>query len=420
MKRIIFLLGICALLQCIPAFSQVRNIHLSWDSSKEDATGKTMAITWAKDDVSKGAVQYATDSSLSNSHRTQATRAYSDAMQAYIYKATLKHLQPNTTYFYRCGSEEDGWSKIYSFQTAPPLGSQEKFVVGVWGDTQDNEFNTQFEKTEAIVHQMLEYPIQFTIHMGDIVNNGSMATSWRNFFRVAQPLNAIASFMPVTGNHDVVNDTADSGFQKPFPVFHELFNLPEKDTDYSFTYGNTHFVALSSGHAKGVEEAGATNWRYGKSSPEYKWLEADLAKARQNKAITWVIVYMHHPLYSFGWSHVQGWQERIAPLLDRYKVDLALAGHRHVYERHKAIRDNRIIALQDDHVYRSPAGTVYVTNGTAGGSPQGLGGSDMPSMVYTSPKKMYNYAVMIVDGNTITYDVYNLGGERIDYFKIVK
>jgi hypothetical protein len=97
-----------------------------------------------------------------------------------------------------------------------------------------------------------------------------------------------------------------------------------------------------------------------------------------------------------------------------------LAGHRHVYERHRAIRDNNVIAQTDNHVYQKPAGTVYITNGTAGGSPQGLGGSDMPSMIFTNPVKMYNYAIMAIEGNTITYDVYNEKGEKIDYFKLIK
>lgn len=416
MKQSICLLIIATLWQFNPSFSQVQNIHLSWNSTKKNATEETMSITWSDDKLNKGIVQYAVDSSLSESQ--QAEDEYSDDMQTYIFKATLQHLQPNTTYFYKCGSEKGGWSQTYSFQTAPPLGSGEKFIVGVWGDTQDNEFNTHFEKTETIVQQMLKYPIQFTIHMGDIVNNGSMVVSWDKLFHTIQPLSAIAPFMPVTGNHDVVNANTDPNFQKPFPVFHDLFSLPEDHLNYSFNYGNTHFVAISSGHAKGVEEAGQKNWLFGKASPEYQWLEKDLAQARQDKNITWIIMYMHHPPYSYGWSHVQGWQEHITPLLDKYKVDLCLSGHRHVYERHTAIRNNQVIPQKDMHTYQSPAGTVYITNGTAGGSPQGIGGSDLPSMVFTSPAKMYNYAIMTIQDNNISYDVYNHKNEKIDYFKI--
>jgi acid phosphatase type 7 len=418
MKRLIILYVLLALGQFSAAFAQPQNIHLSWNSTKKDATSNSMTITWSTDAQNKGTVKYATDKKL---RLTQSTSGkYSADAGIYVYTATLNDLKPSTTYYYQCGSDQDGWSAVYTFRTAPRPGRQDKFVVGVWGDTQDNEFNTQFEKTAAIVEQMRKYPLQFTIHMGDIVNTGSVIPSWQRLFQTTQPLNAIAPFMPVPGNHDVDNKLAAPGFQQPFPVFYDLFNLPGEDTDYSFNYGNTHFVALNSGHAKGVEEAGQTNWRYAKGSPEYRWLETDLARARQDKSITWIIVYMHHPLYSYGWSHVKGWQARITPLLDHYKVDLALAGHRHVYERHKAIRDGQAIPMTDPHIYHKPAGTVYITNGTAGGSPQGLGGSDMPSMAFTSGAKMYNFSIMTIEGNKILFEVYNEENKMIDHFRLSK
>jgi 3',5'-cyclic AMP phosphodiesterase CpdA len=309
-------------------------------------------------------------------------------------------------------------SSMSSFQTAPLVGSTQKIVVGVWGDTQNNEFNTQFEKSKIIVDKMLKHPIQFSIHMGDIIDEGSDAESWQAFLTVSQPLNIRAPFMPVTGNHDVVNDESRPDFQKPFQVYNDLFNLPRNNLDYSYDYGNTHFIAISSGHAKGAESTG--NFLYAKGSKEYKWLEKDLAKARKNKKIKWIILYMHHPLQSYGWSHVKGWQERIAPLVDKYQVDLCLQGHRHVYERHHALRNNEVVGRGDAHLYEKPQGTVYITNGTSGGSPQGLGGHNMASMAFTSNEKMYNYAIMTIEGETLYYDVFNQFDERIDYFQIKK
>ncbi|MBC7921540.1 MAG: metallophosphoesterase family protein [Ferruginibacter sp.] len=418
MKKSMSLCVLVALCQFYSASAQPRNVHLSWNGSARESTSTSMTITWSADAPNKGAVKYNTDQQLSLVR--PASEKYSTDASVYVYTATLNNLQPNTTYYYQCGADPGGWSQVYSFKTAPVLGSQDKFVVGVWGDTQDNEFNTQFEKTDTVVKLMRKFPIQFTIHTGDIVNTGSQVPSWLRLFATTQPINAIAPFMPVPGNHDVDNKLANPGFQKPFPVFYDLFNLPGEDTDYSFNYGNAHFVAINSGHAKGVEEANATNWRYATDSPEYQWLEKDLAQARQDKNTAWIIIYMHHPLYSFGWSHVQGWQERITPLLDKYNVDLALAGHRHVYERHRAIRNNKPIAMTDAHLYTKPAGTVYITNGTAGGSPQGLGGSDMPSMVFTSAAKMYNYSIMTIEGKRILYEVYNEKNEKIDHFKLSK
>lgn len=418
-KYFLFLLTFGLLFIHNPIFSQVEHIHLSWNTGKKIATSKTMAITWTNRNSKDDKIFYSEDKrNLSKS--VQPKKFYSTDLETYVYKAELKKLRPNTTYYYKCGSEEVGSGAVLSFKTGPSVGSQNKFVVGVWGDTQNNGENRQFEKTGEIIQEMIKHPLEFTIHMGDIVENGSEIESWKTFYKTTEPINTQVPFMPVTGNHDVCNDMEDPIFQQPFPVFHELFNLPRNNTDYSYSYGNTHFIALSSGHAKGVEEAGKDNWRYGKNSEEYTWLKKDLARARKDKNIKWIIVYMHHPLYSFGWSHVPGWQDRITPLLDKYKVDLALAGHRHVYERHKPIVKNKILSPQGKHEYLKPQGTIYITNGTAGGSPQGIGGKDMPSMMFTSSEKMYNYGIMTIEGEELNYEFFNEKGNRIDYFKIKK
>ncbi len=415
MKQFFLLLSLLAL-HAPALLAQPQQIHLSWNSMNKRATENTIAITWTNKYEEGAVVKFGTGKEMTQSAKAEGY--FSDSINTNIFKVNLKNLKPNTIYYYKCGSHNGEWSEMYSFKTAPVYGSKEKFVVGVWGDTQDNEFNTQFEKTAIIVNELKKYPIRFSIHMGDIVDNGSVVSKWKGLFNTTQAVNANAPFMPVTGNHDVDNDSTHAGYQKPFPVFYDFLNLPGNNINYSFNYGNTHFVAISSGHAKGAENSG--NFTFAPGSPEYHWLDADLAMARKDHKITWIIVYMHHPLYSFGWSHVTGWQQRITPLVDKYKVDLCLAGHRHVYERHKAIRNNEVLPQQDTHLYSKPAGTVYITNGTAGGSPQGLGGSDMPSMIYTNKAKMYNYAIMSIENRNITYEVYNEKGDQIDYFKLMK
>jgi 3',5'-cyclic AMP phosphodiesterase CpdA len=409
-------LVIFSLAVVISVVAQPQHIHLSWNSIKKNATSTTIAVTWTDTVLYKGKVRFGSDSMLSLNQ--QAVAHYGAETRLQVYTSVLKKLNAGTRYFYQCGSDEKGWSRVYAFTTGPPAGSNQKFVTGVWGDTQDNEFNTSFEKTALITERMRHYPLHFTIHMGDIVNNGDNVNSWKNLYKTTEPVNASAPFMPVTGNHDVNNDTASKDFQQPFPVFYELSRLPRNQTDYSFNYGNTHFVAISSGHAKGAENQG--NYRYAKGSPEYRWLEKDLAKARKDKNIRWIIMYMHHPPYSFGWSHVTGWQERITPFIDKYSVDLVMSGHRHVYERHRPIRNNKVLPVADPHVYDKPGGAVYITNGTAGGSPQGVGGKDMPSMIFTSPSRMYNYAIMTIEASRISYEVFDEKGEKVDYFTLLK
>ena len=64
-------------------------------------------------------------------------------------------------------------------------------------------------------------------------------------------------------------------------------NLPGNQLNYSYNCGNTHFVVINSGWAQGAEKVGKV--LFAKNSEEYRWLEADLAKACKNKNITWII-----------------------------------------------------------------------------------------------------------------------------------
>lgn len=397
--------------------SQPKGIRLSWNGSKKVSTSSTMAITWMNDKGGNDIVVFGTDSlQLNRTARTEMK--FIPTLATHMGKITLKKLSPATYYYYKIGSDKNGWSRVYKFKTGVKAGEESRIKIGIWSDTQNNGGNYNFEQTDTIVTQLSKHDYYFTIHNGDIVENGSVVKSWKDLFQVTQPINANHPFMSVTGNHDVVNDTASPIFQKPFPVFYELMNLPNDQLNYSYTYGNTHFIAINSGWAQGAEKVGKV--LFNENSEEYQWLEKDLKKARKNKNIKWIILYSHYPVYSFGFSHIPTWQKHIKPLVDKYEVDLYLAGHRHVYERHKAIRGGEIFEPGNQHVYTQPKGTIYITNGSCGGNLTGTGGQNQPDMIFTPNEKMYTYALMTIEGNRLSYEVYNKQGEKIDYFTINK
>jgi predicted phosphodiesterase len=415
MKSYIFLLFF--VVQYSVCFAQPKGIHISWNGEKKVNTSQTMAITWMHDMAEKGEVIYGIDSNHLNKI-IKAKEKYVADLHSYISKVTLKKLKPSTFYYYKVGSPKKGYSSVYKFRTAPLTGNENKIVIGLWSDTQNNKGNYDFEQTDTIVQQMSKHSFDFTVHNGDIVENGSVEKSWKGFFNIGQPLNARYPLMSVTGNHDVVNDTLSPDFQKPFPIFYELFNLPKNQLNYSYDYGNTHFIAINSGYAQGAEKVGKVLFEPG--SKDYKWLESDLSKARKNKNIKWIILYCHYPMHAFGVSKIITWQQHITPLLDKYNVDLCISGHRHVYERHKPVKGTQIFELENLHVYDQPQGTVYITNGSAGGSLQGVGGSNLSTMAFTPKINSYNYAIMSIEGNVIDYNVYDKSGNLIDYFKIIK
>lgn len=86
---------------------------------------------------------------------------------------------------------------------------------------------------------------------------------------------------------------------------------------YSFDHAGWHVIALN------------TNIELAHGSTEDNWLAADLA-AHPTKC---AVAFMHHPRFSSG-PHQH--HERLIPTwetLQRYGVDVVIAGHDHIYER---------------------------------------------------------------------------------------
>jgi acid phosphatase type 7 len=121
---------------------------------------------------------------------------------------------------------------------------------------------------------------------------------------------------PAPGNHDYETEGASAYFD----YFGDAAGQPGKGY-YSYDLGQWHIVALNSN----CEEVGC-----GASSPQVRWLEADLAK----QARPCTLAYFHYPLYSSG-EYRPGIHE-VKPLweaLHAADADVVLNGHDHNYQR---------------------------------------------------------------------------------------
>jgi predicted phosphodiesterase len=386
-------------------------IHLSLQSTSSPDATAPVTVTWCSENaVGKQLVRYGL-----TPDRSKKMKAVKNEFNGKdLFYAELKKLKSGTRYFYRCGSDEAGWSKTYSFYSEPDTGT---FRVAVIGDTQDNNQNEEFQKTRNILNLVQIYSPHITLHMGDIVNDGSQKESWINFLSVSQNLNTFSPLMPVLGNHDIQNNKGDD-FQKPFQAFHSLFNLPGDEVNYSFTYRNARFIGIFSGCAQAAEANNQVKYKPG--SVEYIWLDNELEDAENDRDIKWIIVWMHYPVSSFGWSNIAGWKENLMPLLERHRIDLCLSGHRHVYERHYQMNDGLPVKNEPGSEFSSADGPIFITNGTAGGNPTGPGGKEIPGMAFTPEKVMYNFAVMDINDLSITYCVFDQDNSLIDKFIMKK
>ena len=113
-----------------------------------------------------------------------------------------------------------------------------------------------------------------------------------------------------------------------------------------------------------------SNKPLGPKSPQYEWLEKELAASKA----TWKFTCHHHPCFSseendYG-DHNKGAEgtkfglgdrnaRQLVPLYEKYGVDIAFNGHIHLYERTWPIFEMAI---------NQQKGVRYLTSGGGGGS----------------------------------------------------
>jgi len=298
------------------------------------ATQTGIIIRWRTDIATTSKVRYGTAAG-------NLTNGVSDTAKKTEHIIQLKNLTPNTLYYYSIGSTAQtfqGDENNY-FKTLPATGSKEKVRILVMGDMGANS-NNQAKVLAAYLNYNGKKFTDAWLLLGDNAYMKGLDSEYQsNFFNIYQSnLTKNHVIWPVPGNHDYSNRTLHQ--QDHLIPYYYIFSLPAKgeaggvasntESYYSFNYANIHFIALDS------YGWGSNSTRlYDTLGPQAKWLKKDLAANDQQ----WTIVYFHHPPYSKGSadsdldSQLIKIRTRIVPILERYKVDLVLCGHSHLYER---------------------------------------------------------------------------------------
>lgn len=178
-------------------------------------------------------------------------------------------------------------------------------VIGDSG-TGDRE---QYQVAQEMEAYRQKVKFDFVIMLGDNIYGGhSPADFARKFEQPYKPmLDAGVKFYASLGNHD---NPDDERLYKPFNMGGQRY--------YSFKKGDVAFFVLDSNYM---------------DPAQLSWVEQNL----RNSQAKWKICYFHHPLYSDGKSHGPDMDLRaqLAPLFQRYGVNVVFSGHEHVYERMK-------------------------------------------------------------------------------------
>jgi predicted phosphodiesterase len=315
-----------------------------------------------------------------------------------VQTAVMTNLSPSTVYYYVFGDQNSGgFSKEFSFTSAPPAGFSNTMVFAAYADmgkgTVDNSIlngdQQQWSLNTTAGVQGTISNVDLIFHVGDISYADGYLAQWDMFLDQIEPIATAAPYITCAGNHDYDWDNKymnalDSGGECGVP-YYTYFANPKW---YSFNWGNVHFVVMS------------TEDDFTVGSEQNNWLASDLSSV--DRSVTnWIVFQGHRPMYldvkdgNKNLPVAELLQQHIEPLFAKYQVDLALWGHHHTYMRTCAVYQQECVT----------GGTTHVLIGMAGAKLSKSINSVTPEwLVYEEMD--HGYTMIQVSGNSLTMSYY--------------
>jgi 3',5'-cyclic AMP phosphodiesterase CpdA len=295
------------------------------------------------------------------------TVSYTDAKAnqlVYAHHAKIRRLQADSSYLY--GALHDGAEPEFgTFRTAPH--GRARFTFTSFGDQGTPTLGKKYVPPTGVaipnppyVNDNLGSPaagdttlgverLQPLFHLfnGDLCYANladDRVRTWWDFWENNSRSARKRPWMPSPGNHENELGNGPIGYQ----AYQTYFSVPEAagQTDitrglwYAFTAGSVRVISIANDDVA-YQDAGNSYVRGYSSGAQKVWLEKELAAARRDPEVDWVVVCMHQVAIStadkFNGADL-GIREEWMPLFDRHGVDLVVCGHEHHYERSHPIR----------------------------------------------------------------------------------
>ena len=409
--------------------------------------------------------------------RTERRHGAADADRRYNYAADLSSLSLSRRYYYRLRAGAKTIAEGY-FNTRKKRGEAIRFVA--FGD---NAYGDPGQR--AVAYYAYQAHPDFIMNTGDNVYEHGLDSEYAKYFypiynadapdpKVGAPLLRSMPFYTVMANHDVSHKdanhrpSADFGQFPDSLAYYTAMHLPlngpadpgsptpgigdagtidafkdcagprfPRMANYSFDYGDVHFLCLDSN-----VYVDATDARL------QEWAAADL----KSTDAPWKIVVFHHPSFNAGDTHYAEQQMRVlSPLMEAHGVDLCLHGHEHTYQRTQPLRfkpdvvvpgpahptDHRIPGeftvdnAFDGKTKTKPDGIIYITTGAGGKelydpdfdeSPEKWRhtGDNHVAYVARFVSKAHSLTVIDVEGPTLTLRQVDETGNEVDRIQVTK
>lgn len=424
-----------------------------------------VTVRWRTSDLHHTSVLRYGDTPYVLDHAVAATQTRQHFPGVQDWEAVVEGLEPDTQHFYAVEGDQAvlaGADDSHSFWTAPAVGSEQKVRLWLLGDSGSNR------PREGDIEAVLQMhgptgPVQVRNgfrrfnagrKLDGIVLLGDNAYPWGSdgeyqtaFFGIYADELRRTPLWPVIGNHDM-----DDAYRHIFSPEPARDGAPGSGSEYyySFDIANVHVVALDAWKSwwEVTTDPAHIPWR-----KEVAWLEADLAAtaAATDSApgATWTVVVCHFPLYCDGNydsdtnEPLKLLREELIPVLDRFGVDLYVAGHDHTYQRsyliggHRGTRDtfdpdkhlvSASIGRGDPIMKRAGAdsGTVHIVSGTGSGTrPNGAFAHPVMVPITDAPDAPRGVALpgsllLQIQGSTLEGWQVDDNGNAVDHFRMEK
>ena len=334
------------------------------------------------------------------------TRTYRDAKsktEVRVNHARLDNLAADTDYVY--AAVHDGTNpevgtvrtapsgrkplRFSSFgdQAIPTLGQFKNPIYGIHnlGSPAAGDITTAIERLGPL----------FNLVNGDLCYANladDRIRTWSDWFDNNTRSARYRPWMPAAGNHENELGNGPVGYA----AYQTYFDVPDSGSDaelrglwYSFTAGSVRVISLNNDDVC-FQDAGNFYVHGYSGGAQRRWLETELANARADPRVDWVVVCMHQTAFSTA-DHTNGAdlgiRQEWLPLFDRYQVDLVVCGHEHHYERSHPVRGTLDTETKTPIPVETRADVIDTSKGTVhlviGG-----GGTSTPSnaMLFAQPQ----------------------------------
>ena len=318
------------------------------------------------------------------------------------HEATAEKLLPDTTYYYRC-TADGTLGRTYSFTTGGTDSTKILFVtdpqIGRYRGDNVYEHDTYGWTQTLETAAEKQGGFDFMICAGDEVEKAYSEDQYTMF--ESPDLLRSLPVASVIGNHDYYAPNYKYHFNNPNENTPVTFKNPSGN-GYYFSYNNALFIVLDSNillpsvHERIISAAC-------KAYPDTKWR----------------IVCAHHSPYDANASKYPlsaAVRYTIAPLLDKYGVDLYLSGHDHYYSRSYIIRHNAVTSdVSKNDVYTNPSGVLYVSGNSASGSNYYSVKTDAVDKYCDvfHQNNVQNYSTVEITASAISVTTFELNTEKI-------